>query len=204
MKAKVIEQSIEVMTPAIVYKNYDRFIETCGRVCYKSEDKMTEESAEKFIKMIIKSGHESVLEHANITVRFFTDRAMSHSLVRHRHCAFSQESTHYINYRKKDELLVIDQAGLDDEGDFFVWEGFMDEMAKTYESLNHIPHKITRSIFPTAIKTELVMTTNLREWRHILKIRTAPGCHPQMRELMTMLLDWFKEELPIFVEDIDD
>lgn len=202
MNLGIVQQSIEVMTPAIVYHDFDRFLEKCGRVCYKSEDKITGDSAEKFIAMIIKSGHESVLEHANLTVKFVTDRAMTHALVRHRHCAFSQESTHYINYRKKDRLQVIDQVGMENESDFYVWEQFMEEMCKTYETLNHIPHKVTRSIFPSAIKTELVMTTNIREWRHILKIRTAPNCHPQMKDLMDKLLHWFKVELPLFVTDI--
>lgn len=203
LKSEVIQQSITVETPREVYKDFPQFLEKIGRVCYKSEDKISEGSSEKFIRRIIKAGHEAVLEHASITIRFTTDRAMSHALVRHRHCAFMQESTHYINYHKKDVLQVVDQAGLDDEADVLIWEHFMEVMAETYGALSSVPHAVTRSIFPNALKTELIITTNLREWRWMMRLRTESGCHPQMKQLMGKVVDWFKEELPIFVEDIN-
>lgn len=203
MKVERVEQSIEVLTRPIVYKTLAKDLELIGRVCYKSEDRITETSADRFIRMIMNSGHESVLEHGNISIRFITDRAMSHALVRHRHLAISQESTHYINYAKKDTLLVVEQAGLDNEGDDFLWTGFMEEVGRIYSAMDSSKAMIKRSIFPSAIKTELVITTNIREWRHMMKIRTEPGCHPQMIALMSKVVDWFKEELPIFVEDID-
>lgn len=199
MKVEVIEQSIEVLTRPFVYKNMVKDLELIGRVCYKSEDKITEDSSERFIRSIIKSGHESVLEHANITIRFTTDRAMTHCLVRHRHCAFSQESTHFINYAKHDTLQVIEQEGFTSEGDAFIWDKHMENMGEIYSEMYETKALVKRSIFPSAIKTELVMTTNIRGWRHIMKIRSKD--HPQMVKLMSKVIDWFKQELPIFVED---
>jgi thymidylate synthase (FAD) len=203
MKVETIGQRIEVLTRPLVYNNLARDLELIGRVCYKSEERITETSSERFIKMLLASGHESVLEHGNISIRFITDRAMSHALVRHRHMAISQESTHYINYLKKDTLQVIEQEGLEDESDIVVWQSLMNAMGRVYESMDETKSMVKRSIFPSAIKTEIVLTTNIREWRHMMKIRTANGCHPQMVVLMTKVVEWFKETLPLFVEDIE-
>ena len=101
MIVELIDQSIEVLTPFSTWINFPNDIEYFGRVCYKSENKISETSFKRFVEQIIKSGHESVLEHFNLSVKFITDRAMANALVRHRHCAFSQESTHYINYLKR-------------------------------------------------------------------------------------------------------
>jgi len=197
MKVNLINQSFEVLTPSYVYVDFARNIERFGRVCYKSEKIITAQSSERFVKKLIRSGHESVLEHCNLTVKFITDRATANALVRHRHCAFSQESTHYIDYLIRDKLEIIKQAGFTDEQ-------LLKEVTKIlsiYLDNEQIAPSIRRALLPLCFKTELIMTTNLREWRHILKIRTAANCHPQMKELMLKLLDWFEETLPIIVPE---
>ncbi len=119
-------------------------------------------------------------------------------MVRHRHCAFSQESTHYINYLKKDELQIVRQPGFQEGAFYETVKNIVDQ----YVNSEAVESKIRRCLLPLCLKTELVMTTNLREWRHILRIRTDKACHPQMRELMLSVLAWFDASLPIFVEDI--
>lgn len=210
---KMIRQHAIVLTPMEEWCKLPQLVEHCGRVCYKSEDKITTDSSTKFISRILKNGHESVLEHGNLTVKFITDRGVTHRLVRHRHCAFSQESTHYLDYG--DELTFIER-----EGEYLGREKNEDERRLSYidrltieEAWRHIEtlyatmpntgQYYKNSILPQGIKTELVMTTNIREWRHILKIRTEDGCHPQTRMLMYQLLYWFKLRLPVFVSDIN-
>ncbi len=198
MKVNIIDQSFEVLTEFVVYDSFLNDLEYYGRVCYKSESQITYGSCRAFIRRLIRSGHESVLEHTNLTVKFITDRATANALVRHRHCAFSQESTHYINYLKKDELQIVRQPGFQ-EGAFYET---VKNIVEQYANSEAVESKIRRCLLPLCLKTEVVMTTNLREWRHILRIRTDKACHPQMRELMLGLLAWFDASLPIFVEDI--
>ncbi len=197
MAIKIVEQNFEVLTPKNVYEDFLRNIERFGRVCYKSEGKISEESAERFVKRIIANGHESVLEHCCLTIKFVTDRAIANALVRHRHCAFSQESTHYIDYSKKDEIQIIRQASFT-----VIEETAINETIEIYLKMKGLPSSIRRAFLPLCLKTELVMTTNIREWRHILRIRTEKGCHRQMRRLILGLLFWFKNNLSLFVEDI--
>jgi thymidylate synthase (FAD) len=183
-------------------------IERCGRVAYKSEDKITEGSAEKFVRMIIKSGHESVIEHVSLTVKFICDRGVTHELVRHRICAFTQESTRYCNY-SKNGLTVILPYFWQGEAQLEQWNTWMvttqaAEMA--YDKLIHLgatPQE-ARSVLPNSTKTEIVVTANLREWRHILKLRCAPAAHPQMRQLMIPLLKELKGFVPVIFDDIEE
>lgn len=198
MKVNIIDQSFEVLTSFSEYDSFLFNIEYYGRVCYKSEGQVTYNSRKAFVRRLIRSGHESVLEHANLTIKFVTDRATANALVRHRHCAFSQESTHYINYLKKDELQIVRQPGFQEGAFYETVKNIVDQ----YVNSEAVESKIRRCLLPLCLKTELVMTTNLREWRHILRIRTDKACHPQMRELMLSVLAWFDASLPIFVEDI--
>lgn len=200
MKVKLIDQRIDVLTPFASWKQYFHQAELFGRVCYKSEAKITAESYLVFINRIIKNGHESVLEHFNISIKFTTDRAMANCLVRHRHCAFSQESTHYINYLKKNEIQIIKQQGFPD----YILMREAQKIIDAYENSKDTASRLRRSLLPLCLKTELIVTTNIREWRHILKIRTAKGCHPQMHALMSETLRWFKVNLHIFVKDIGE
>jgi thymidylate synthase (FAD) len=201
---KIIDQYHEIMTPldsGYIYK----FIELIGRTAYKSEDKITSDSAEKFIKSLIKSGHESVLEHFNITVRFVTDRGVTHELVRHRLCAFTQESTRYVNYQNKGIVFIKPVFWSDPiSNSFEIWSDNMKSCECAYITLmyNSAKPQEARSVLPNSLKTEIVCTANLREWRHIFKLRTAKTAHPQMRALMIPLLSELKQKLPVFFEDI--
>lgn len=185
-----------------------RKIESIGRVCYKSESKITEDSAVKFLINILNSGHESVIEHESISVRVICDRGVSHEIVRHRIASYSQESTRYCNYSKEKfgkELTVIKPVfwKIDSE-EYKIWLDMMKRIEHDYNALIEMGAKPqeARSILPNSLKTEIIMTMNLREWRHFFKLRTSLRAHPQMREIAMMILEKFKREIPIFFDDI--
>lgn len=206
---KVIPASVEIITP-IYGQNILALLELCGRTCYKSEDKITEGSAEKFIGNIIDRGHEAVIEHFNITVRFICDRGVSHEIVRHRLASYCQESTRYCNYSKDgfgNEICVIQPCYLNPLSvDYAVWQNACEAAESYYFALLHRGHspQEARAVLPTSLKTELVMTTNIREWRHFLKLRTAKAAHPQMREVALLLLKEFKAQIPVLFDDIEE
>ena len=201
---KIISPSVEILTPldgtAVL-----RHIEQCGRVCYKSEGQTTESSAPAFVANIIKRGHEAVLEHFDITVKFICDRGVSHEIVRHRMASYCQESTRYCNYAKDDfgnEITVIEPYYLDAQG-LYLWRRACEAAEASYfELLNWgcTPQE-ARAVLPNSLKTEVVMTANLREWRHFFKLRTAPAAHPQMREVAKMLLKQMREMVPVVFDD---
>ena len=205
---KIIKPSIEILdniTPVEVLKK----LELCGRVCYKSEDKITDESAVKFISNIIKRGHESVLEHVSFSVRFICDRGVSHEIVRHRIASYSQESTRYCNYSKGDfdgQITVIEPLYLEPgtEG-YEIWKKACQEAENNYFKLLQYgcTAQEARAVLPNSLKTEIVMTANIREWRHFLKLRTSPTAHPQMREVANMLLMELNFLLPSLFDDIE-
>lgn len=183
-------------------------IEACGRVCYKSEGRIEEGSAEKFVANIIKRGHEAVLEHASITVKFVVDRGVSHEIVRHRIASYCQESTRYCNYSKDDfgkEITFIIPNYLDYKSEAWnTWKETMKTCEDAYFKLLDIgllPQE-ARAVLPNSLKTEVVMTANLREWRTFFKLRTAEAAHPQMREVTRPLLDELKELIPVVFDDI--
>jgi thymidylate synthase (FAD) len=183
-------------------------IEKCGRVCYKSEGSIKNESAEKFVAGIIKRGHESVLEHASVTVRFIVDRGVSHELVRHRIASFSQESTRYCNYSKDEfggEITVVAPYFFSEQSPGFeAWKTAMLETEAAYFRLLNVGHSAqeARSVLPNSLKTEVVMTCNLREWRHFFKLRCAKAAHPQMREVTIPLLEEFTQKIPVMFDDL--
>ena len=176
-------------------------IERIGRVCYKSEHRITNSSAAPFVRNIIARGHESVLEHISITVRFITDRAIANELVRHRIAAYSQESTRYCNY--KDKIEFIYPKNVSDKQLQLIMEACACA-ATTYQTLiaDGATPEVARDILPLCTKTELIATYNLREWRHILRLRTDKAAHPKMRELMQTLLQFFQGLVPIIFDDI--
>ena len=203
---KIIEPSFEIMpvNGEEILKN----IERAGRTCYKSEDKITEDSARKFVAAIIKSGHESVIEHEKITVRIICDRGVTHEIVRHRIASYSQESTRYCNYANDkfgNELTFIRPFyWKDDPAKMGVWTNAMEWIEQDYMELIRLgatPQE-ARAILPNSLKTEIVVTMNLREWRHFLKLRTSPAAHPQIREVAIPILKKFKELVPIVFNDI--
>lgn len=205
---KIIKPSIEILddlNPEEILKK----LELCGRVCYKSENKITDESAVKFISNIIKQGHESVLEHVSFSVRFICDRGVTHEMVRHRIASYSQESTRYCNYSKgqfNGEITVIEPCFLvpGTEG-YDMWYRACQMAEQYYFSMldwGCSPQE-ARAVLPNSLKTEIVMTANVREWRHFLKLRASPAAHPQMREVANMLLTELNFLLPGLFDDIE-
>ena len=205
---KIIEPSVIILTP-IDGNEILKFIERCGRVCYKSEDLITENSAKEFVKKIIKSGHEAVLEHFNITIQFTCDRGVSHEIVRHRLASYCQESTRYCDYSKdkfNNEVTFI-KPPFFEEGSFLynLWKVACSNAEDIYLTMkdNGATPQEARSVLPNSLKTEVVMTANLREWRHFFKLRTSKAAHPQMREVANLALMTLKNEIPIIFDDIE-
>lgn len=206
---KILKPSVEFVTPVngeIVLQR----LEECGRVCYKSEDKITDGSAEKFIRGIIKSGHEAVLEHCSFTVKWIVDRGISHELVRHRIAAYCQESTRYCNYGKdrfENEIAVIEPFYLNKgTNGYQTWYEACIAAEKAYFELLEFgctPQE-ARAVLPTCLKTEVVMTADIREWRHFFRLRCSKAAHPQMREIALQLLDMCCERMPVLFEDVKE
>lgn len=187
-------------------------LEQVARTCYKSENKIKEGSANKMVAALIRSNHEAMLEHASITIKFVVDRGISHEIVRHRMASFAQESQRYCNYSKDEfgkEITFIIPDFLDYKSEAWnVWKNAMQEAEKTYFKmlkLGFSPQE-ARSVLPNSTKTELVMTANLREWRHFFKLRAADAtgaAHPQMKEVTIPLLAELKEMIPVIFDDIE-
>lgn len=204
---KIIKPSYEILDvidPERVMKK----LELAGRICYKSEDRIKEGSAEQFVTNLIKRGHESVIEHFSFSVRFICDRGVTHEMVRHRLASYSQESTRYCNYSKDgfgNEITVIEPSYLDKEKrSYAFWQRACEEAEKHYFWMlgcGCAPQE-ARVVLPNSLKTEIIMTANLREWRHFLKVRTAKNAHPQIRELAIPLLEELQELLPVIFGDI--
>lgn len=218
----LVKPSFEIIDP-IDGEAMLRKLEVCGRVCYKSEDKITPESYRKFVSTIIKNHHLSVIEHNSFTVRFTVDRGVSHEIVRHRLASFSQESTRYVNYAKGQCTFVLPPwVGLAPgeyngeqkvfsihsdiakvEADHLWYQEMLNVEAKYLKltQLGWAPQQ-TRSILPNSTKTEICVTANLREWAHILTERTSKAAHPQFREVSIPLLKELQSKIPIIFDDI--
>lgn len=222
---KIIKAGYEIMTPISNGGVEElKFIERVARTCYKSEDKISEDesSAIRMVQGLIQRGHEAMLEHGGMTVKFTVDRGISHEIVRHRLASFAQESTRYCNYagdKFGKELTFIKPPFVSDE-DIEKWgsgnEMFMSEEAWTWiiamnaaegdyiECIeeHHLSPQLARDILPNSLKTEVVMTANWREWRHFLKLRAAKDAHPQMQEVAYPLLEEMVERIPVLFDDI--
>jgi thymidylate synthase (FAD) len=204
---KVVDASYEILSPIDGTETL-KVIEGIGRVCYKSEDKITEESAPKFVEMIIKRGHEAMLEHGPaISVKFIVDRGVSHEMVRHRIASFAQESTRYCNYgtgKFGNEITVIAPYDLMDAKQYDCWYTACAIAERTYLTLlkDGLAPQMARSVLPNSLKTEIVITANPREWRKIFSLRTPETAHPQMREVMIPLLKELKVRIPVLFDDI--
>lgn len=220
----IMKPNFEILTPISDGGIEElKHIERIGRVCYKSEDKISEdgETAKKFIKMLIDRGHEAMIEHSSLSVKFTVDRGVSHELVRHRIASFAQESTRYVNYsldKFGNEINVIDinggielDAKMNGMPDSIIdvilheWIGAMKDAEKHYMRMIELgaTPQIARSVLPNSTKTEITITANYREWRNFFKLRTAPTAHPQMREVTIPLLKELKNRLPIIFDDIE-
>ena len=182
-------------------------IERVARVCYKSEDKIKEGSAEKMVKALIARGHEAMLEHYSFSVLFTCDRGVSHEIVRHRIASFAQESTRYCNYANGEVAFIRPLFFPEGSVEFDNWCEAMMEAECQYLNLiksGRSPQE-ARSVLPNSLKTEIVMSANLREWRHFLKLRAAGvtgAPHPQMREVAVPLLRELRERVPVIFDDI--
>lgn len=220
---KLIRPSFEILS-TIDRREILKAIETAGRTCYKSEDKITDKSASKFVDMIKKRDHVSVLEHQSMTVKFICDRGVSHELVRHRISSFSQESTRYCNYSKDrfgNQLTFIIPVWFCESMKEDLENGLIDNHScnfKTPESnfLRSLEGceenyfalleqgwtpQMARSILPNALKTEVVMTANMRQWAEVFRQRCSEAAHPQMQEIMIPLRDIMVNILPEIFKD---
>lgn len=203
---RVIKPSYEILTP--ITGDELKMIELAGRACYKSEKKITYNSAIDFVKMLIKNGHEAMLEHSSLSVKFICDRGVSHELVRHRLASFAQESTRYCNYEKDKDLTFIKPLFFADTSEEYGWwASAMQQAEISYTELikkGCLPQQ-ARSVLPNSIKTEVIMTANYREWRHFLNLRAARAtgpAHPQMEELTVPLLIGLTNLIPAVFDDI--
>lgn len=196
---KICEPSVEILD---ITEHPLELIELCGRVCYKSEDKITPFSAERFVRQIIKSGHESVLEHGKATVRVICDRGVSHEIVRHRLASYSQESTRYCNY-SGDITFII--PPFTDSARYSAWLLAMRDAEEKYRLLidRGAKPEEARSVLPNSLKTEIVMTMNIREWRHFFKMRLSKRAHPQMREVASLIYTELRRVIPVVFDDIE-
>lgn len=193
------------------YKDMLELVSTAGRTCYKSDRTGTIKDDEQFIRSITKRGHESVLEHSIITVKLVTSRTVSHQIVRHRiGFSYSQESQRYCNYSKdkfENEITFINPFTFEPErfqNRYRLWLETCQKAEETYFALleDGLTPEVARSVLPNSTKTELIMTGNVRAWRHLLKLRTDKSAQRETRELMCEVLEKFKEQYPVFFEDL--
>jgi thymidylate synthase (FAD) len=205
---KIIEPTVEILTD-IDRNKVLRHIEKCGRTCYQSYEKESENSAEKMVQMLIKSGHESVLEHFSITVKMKTDVGAYKDITRHRAgTAFSIESTRFCNYSKDkfgNELTFIKPCNIEELTDLWnEWVGQMKETELSYRRMAELGAKPDqlRMILPHSTAAEVCMTANLRAWRHILRIRCHKAAHPSVQQIMKMVLFEFNKLLPEVFDDV--
>ena len=222
---KINNVNFEILTPISDGGiNELKHIEKIGRVCYKSENNISDdgESAKKFVKMLINRGHEAMIEHSSLSVKFTVDRGVSHELVRHRIASFAQESTRYVNYsldKFGNEINVIDITGgialdnkmknMDEENISLIiqeWLLAMEDAEKHYMKMMDLgaTPQIARSVLPNSTKTEITITANYREWRNFFKLRVPNTAHPQMREVTIPLLRGLKAVLPVIFDDIEE
>jgi thymidylate synthase (FAD) len=215
----VLKPTFEIITP-MPWDEMVKHVERAGRVCYKSEYRIKQGSATQFIRYMIDRGHESVIEHIGFSVLFTVDRGITHELVRHRLASYSQESTRYCNYanaRFGSEIAVIGlgkamdldfsmDAITPEEATLILQEWFqaMQDAEQHYMKMIDLgaSAQIARSVLPQSVKADIMVTANIREWRHILRLRTSRAAHPQMREVMIPLLLKLKTECPVFFGDI--
>ena len=205
---KLIKPGYEILTPLDGLTEL-KAIERAARTCYKSEAAITDdgESAKKLVRRLIDSGHEAMLEHSFLSVKFTVDRGVTHELVRHRLCSFAQESTRYCNYSgekfEKSVKFIIPYFFKDNLEAMNAWTYACAKAEEAYFELLELgatPQE-ARTVLPNSTAAEIVMSGNYREWRHILKLRTAKDAHPQMREVMRPLGEELKRRIPIIFDN---
>jgi len=198
---KIIEQTHEILS---LPDQGLQLLEQAGRTCYKSEDKITRDSAEKFVDMLVRRGHHAMIEFGDIMVKLITNRGVTHELVRHRHCSFAQESTRYVKYDGDMEFIMPVWLGTSTFEQTIYWREAMAAAEVYYKRLLNEGWSAqkAREVLPNSLKTEIVVKANIREWRHIFNLRCAKDSHPQMVALMRPLMAELKTMIPIVFDDI--
>lgn len=204
---------MRLVEPWIKVENFDgvkimKRIERACRTCYRSEDKISEESYKNLLTNCLNRGHESVLEHEKITVRIYSDIGAYKDLTRHRFASFSVESTRYCSYNKDkygNEIAVVNPVYIEDKEVFETWKKAIEDMEKAYMKMKELGAStdMCREILPHSTAAEYTMTANIREWKHILELRTTNHVHPAIRQVLIPLLLLFKEQMPEIFGDIE-
>ena len=204
---------MRLVEPWIKVENFDgvkimKRIERACRTCYRSEDKISEESYKNLLTNCLNRGHESVLEHEKITVRIYSDIGTYKDLTRHRFASFSVESTRYCSYNKDkygNEIAVVNPVYMEDKEVFETWKKAVEDMEKAYMKMKELGAStdMCREILPHSTAAEYTMTANIREWKHILELRTTNHVHPAIRQVLIPLLLLFKEQMPEIFGDIE-
>lgn len=216
----IVKPYANLMSPEDIKAGIDMLkkIEWCGRISHRSEEQQTEHSFMRFIEaVVLQHGDWSIVEHASATVDFYVDRGITHEIVRHRLFSFTQESTRFVNYEKKMPPSFIrpnlepgfggrDDLSPNQKRDLAAdsWRVQIEWCEARYKELISygISPQIARSVFPNALASRLIVTGNLRNWRHFFIMRTTKEAHPQMREVTIPLLKQFQERIPILYDDI--
>ena len=204
---------MRLVEPWIKVENFDgvkimKRIERACRTCYRSEDKISEESYKNLLTNCLNRGHESVLEHEKITVRIYSDIGTYKDLTRHRFASFSVESTRYCSYNKDkygNEIAVVNPVYIEDKEVFETWKKAIEDMEKAYMKMKELGAStdMCREILPHSTAAEYTITANIREWKHILELRTTNHVHPAIRQVLIPLLLLFKEQMPEIFGDIE-
>lgn len=204
---------MRLVEPWIKVENFDgvkimKRIERACRTCYRSEDKISDESYKNLLTNCLNRGHESVLEHEKITVRIYSDIGTYKDLTRHRFASFSVESTRYCSYNKDkygNEIAVVNPVYMEDKEVFETWKKAVEDMEKAYMKMKELGAStdMCREILPHSTAAEYTMTANIREWKHILELRTTNHVHPAIRQVLIPLLLLFKEQMPEIFGDIE-
>jgi thymidylate synthase (FAD) len=187
-----------------------RHIEWCARISHRSEEAQTGDSWKKIIQhVVLDHGDWSVVEHATVSVDAYVDRGITHEWVRHRLFSYTQESTRFVNYKKKMPPSFIYPMRIEDRqmvtDSERTWHEAIDACERAYRRLLELGHspQIARSVFPNALASRLIVTGNLRNWRHFFIMRTTQEAHPQMKQVTIPLLQEFRSKIPLLFDDLE-
>lgn len=203
---KIIEPKVEVEK----FNGIDimKKLERACRTCYRSEDVIGDETYKILLKNCINRGHESVLEHEKISIRLITEIGAYKDFTRHRLSSFSIESTRFCSYDKNkfnNEIKVINPKYIIDPMIYDIWLKSCKTMEENYMLMKKLGanNDICREILNHSVAAEVVMSCNIREWRHILSLRCSKMVHPSLKVIFIPLLLLFKQEMPELFDDID-
>lgn len=204
---RIVEPVVEI--EKVDYNKIMKNLERACRTCYRSEDKITEESYKTLLKNCINRGHESILEHEKITIRMVCDIGVYKDLTRHRHASFSIESTRYCNYGKDkfdNQIKFIAPVNIEKGTKLYQeWQTSCEEIEKHYikmVELSATPDQM-RMILPHSTAAVVTMTANIREWKHIFSLRCTKHAHPAVEQVMIPLLLHFRENMPEIFGNIE-